>query len=50
MAALEGVWEKAMQPEQVAEVVADAIREQRFYILPCADEAFDMAEQLTCGK
>jgi NAD(P)-dependent dehydrogenase (short-subunit alcohol dehydrogenase family) len=45
MAALEGAWDNAMQPRQVAEVVAAAIREQRFYALPCADEAFDMAEQ-----
>ncbi len=44
-AAIAGVWDDAMQPSLVADVVADAIREQRFYILPCADEAYDMAEQ-----
>jgi NAD(P)-dependent dehydrogenase (short-subunit alcohol dehydrogenase family) len=45
MAALEGVWDKAMPPEEVADVVTAAIREQRFYILPCRNEALDMAEQ-----
>jgi len=45
MAALEGVWDSAMSPEKVADVVTGAIREQRFYILPHPDEAFDMAEQ-----
>jgi NAD(P)-dependent dehydrogenase (short-subunit alcohol dehydrogenase family) len=45
VAALEGAWDNAMQPEQVADVVAAAIREQRFYALPCPDEAFDMAGQ-----
>ena len=45
MAALESAWDKAMPPEQVASVVTDAIREQRFYILPYPDEALDMAEQ-----
>ena len=45
VAALQGVWDKAMPPEQVAGTVTDAIREQRFYILPYPDEAFDMAEQ-----
>ena len=45
MAALEGVWDNAMSPDRVADVVTDAIREQRFYILPYPDEAFDMAEQ-----
>jgi hypothetical protein len=45
VAALEGAWDNAMPPEQVADVVTAAIRDQRFYILPCADEAFDMAAQ-----
>jgi len=45
MAALEGVWDKAMPPEEVADAVTAAIREQRFYILPYRDEALDMAEQ-----
>ncbi len=45
MAAISEVWDNAMPPDQVAGVVTDAIREQRFYILPHPDEAFDMAEQ-----
>jgi NAD(P)-dependent dehydrogenase (short-subunit alcohol dehydrogenase family) len=45
MAAIEGVWDNAMPPDTVADVVTSAIREQRFYILPHPDEAFDMAEQ-----
>src|SRR5215472_9855505 len=45
MAAIEGVWDNAMPPNKVADVVTSAIREQRFYILPHPDEAFDMAEQ-----
>ena len=45
MAAIEGVWDNAMPPDKVADVVTGAIREQRFYILPHPDEAFDMAEQ-----
>ena len=45
MAAIEGVWDNAMPPDQVADVVTSAIREQRFYILPHPDEAFDMAQQ-----
>jgi NAD(P)-dependent dehydrogenase (short-subunit alcohol dehydrogenase family) len=45
MAALEGVWDKAMPPEEVADVVTAAIRDQRFYILPYPEEAIDMAEQ-----
>jgi NAD(P)-dependent dehydrogenase (short-subunit alcohol dehydrogenase family) len=44
-AAIEGVWDNAMPPDKVADVVTSAIREQRFYILPHPDEAFDMAEQ-----
>ena len=35
----------ALDPGQVAGVVLDAIREQRFYILPHPEEAIDMAEQ-----
>lgn len=45
MAAIQGERQDAMDPDQVASAVAEAIRTQRFYILPCADEAFDMAEQ-----
>ena len=45
VAALSGVWENAMPPERVADVVAGAIREQRFYVLPYPEEAFGMAEQ-----
>jgi NAD(P)-dependent dehydrogenase (short-subunit alcohol dehydrogenase family) len=45
MAAIEGVWGDAMPPERVAGVVADAIREQRFYVLPHREEALDMAGQ-----
>ena len=45
IAALQGVWDSAMPPGKVADVVTDAIREQRFYILPYPDEAFDMAGQ-----
>jgi NAD(P)-dependent dehydrogenase (short-subunit alcohol dehydrogenase family) len=35
----------ALDPEKVADVVLDAIREQRFYILPHPEEALDMAGQ-----
>lgn len=35
----------ALDPGQVADVVLDAIRERRFYILPHPEEAIDMAEQ-----
>ena len=35
----------ALDPEKVADVVLDAIRERRFYILPHPEEAIDMAEQ-----
>jgi NAD(P)-dependent dehydrogenase (short-subunit alcohol dehydrogenase family) len=35
----------ALDPERVADVVLNAIREQRFYILPHPEEAIDMAEQ-----
>jgi NAD(P)-dependent dehydrogenase (short-subunit alcohol dehydrogenase family) len=35
----------ALDPERVAGVVLDAIRGQRFYILPHPEEAIDMAEQ-----
>jgi NAD(P)-dependent dehydrogenase (short-subunit alcohol dehydrogenase family) len=45
MAALSAAWDTAMAPGQVAGVVAEAIREQRFYILPREEEALDMAEQ-----
>jgi hypothetical protein len=45
VAALAGAWDKAMPPEEVAEAVTAALREQRFYILPVRDEALDMAGQ-----
>jgi NAD(P)-dependent dehydrogenase (short-subunit alcohol dehydrogenase family) len=45
MAALAPVWADAMAPERVADVVADAIRLQRFWVLPYPEEAFDMAGQ-----
>jgi NAD(P)-dependent dehydrogenase (short-subunit alcohol dehydrogenase family) len=45
VAAISQVWADAMPPEQVADVVTDAIRSQRFYVLPCPEEAFDMAGQ-----
>ena len=35
----------AVDPDQVAGVVLDAIRSRRFYILPHPGEALDMAEQ-----
>src|ERR1700733_12348359 len=35
----------ALDPEKVADVVLDAIRERRFYILPHLEEAIDMAGQ-----
>lgn len=44
-AALAEVWDRALDPDEVADVVLDAVREQRFYILTHPDEAFDMAEQ-----
>jgi NAD(P)-dependent dehydrogenase (short-subunit alcohol dehydrogenase family) len=44
-AAIEGAWDNAMPPEKVADAVTAAIREQRFYVLPCRDEALDMAVQ-----
>jgi len=44
-AAIEGVWDNAMPPREVADAVTAAIREQRFYVLPGRDEALDMARQ-----
>jgi NAD(P)-dependent dehydrogenase (short-subunit alcohol dehydrogenase family) len=35
----------ALDPDKVADVVFDGIREQRFYLLPHPEEALDMAEQ-----
>jgi NAD(P)-dependent dehydrogenase (short-subunit alcohol dehydrogenase family) len=35
----------AMDPAKTADIVLDAIRERRFYILPHPEEALDMAEQ-----
>lgn len=45
VAAISQAWDDAMPPEQVADVVLEAIRSQRFYVLPCPEEAFDMAGQ-----
>jgi hypothetical protein len=45
MAAIAGAWENALEPATVADAVAAAIRDQRFYILTHPDESFDMAEQ-----
>lgn len=36
---------EAMDPEEVAEVVLDGVRESRFFLLPVPDEAMDMARQ-----
>ena len=44
-AALLRVWDEALDPGQVAELVVAAVREQRFYILTHPDEALDMVEQ-----
>lgn len=43
--AIAGVWDDALDPEDVAGIVVEAIREQRFYILTHPDESFDMVEQ-----
>jgi NAD(P)-dependent dehydrogenase (short-subunit alcohol dehydrogenase family) len=40
-----GVLDSAMDPAKTADIVLDAIRERRFYILPHPEEALDMAEQ-----
>jgi NAD(P)-dependent dehydrogenase (short-subunit alcohol dehydrogenase family) len=44
-AAIAEVFQTALDPAAVADVVIDAIRERRFYILTHPDESFDMAEQ-----
>jgi NAD(P)-dependent dehydrogenase (short-subunit alcohol dehydrogenase family) len=44
-AMITGAFRDAMDPEKTAGFVLDAIREQRFYILPHPEEALDMAEQ-----
>jgi NAD(P)-dependent dehydrogenase (short-subunit alcohol dehydrogenase family) len=44
-AAIADAWETALDPAAVADVVVDAIREPRFYILTHPDESFDMAGQ-----
>jgi len=44
-AALAGALDGALDPAKVADVVLDAVRDQRFYVLPHPEEAFDMAEQ-----
>jgi len=42
---LAGALGGALDPDKVADVVLDGIREQRFYLLPHPEEALDMAEQ-----
>jgi NAD(P)-dependent dehydrogenase (short-subunit alcohol dehydrogenase family) len=44
-AMIAGVLDSAMDPAKTADIVLDAIRERRFYILPHPEEALDMAEQ-----
>jgi short-subunit dehydrogenase len=44
-AMIAGVLDSAMDPAKTADIVLDAIRERRFYILPHPQEALDMAEQ-----
>jgi NAD(P)-dependent dehydrogenase (short-subunit alcohol dehydrogenase family) len=44
-AMIAGAFRDAMDPETTAGFVLEAIREQRFYILPHPEEALDMAEQ-----
>src|SRR6266567_947725 len=44
-AAIAEAFQTALDPAAVADVVIDAIRERRFYILTHPDESFDMAEQ-----
>jgi NAD(P)-dependent dehydrogenase (short-subunit alcohol dehydrogenase family) len=39
------VWDDALDPDDVASIVVEAVRAQRFYILTHPDEAFDMVEQ-----
>jgi len=42
---LAGALGGALDPDKVADVVFDGIREQRFFLLPHPEEALDMAEQ-----
>jgi NAD(P)-dependent dehydrogenase (short-subunit alcohol dehydrogenase family) len=44
-AALAGVWDSALDPDRVADLVVDAVRVRRFYILTHPEESFDMVEQ-----
>jgi NAD(P)-dependent dehydrogenase (short-subunit alcohol dehydrogenase family) len=44
-AAIAGALDGALDPATVANAVLDTVRDQRFYILPHPEEAFDMAEQ-----
>jgi NAD(P)-dependent dehydrogenase (short-subunit alcohol dehydrogenase family) len=44
-ASVAGALGGALDPDKVADVVLDGIREQRFYLLPHPEEALDMAEQ-----
>ena len=39
------MWDEALDPGHVADLVVAAVREQRFYILTHPDESFDMVEQ-----
>jgi hypothetical protein len=42
---IDGVLSSAMDPAKTADIVLDALRERRLYILPHPEEALDMAEQ-----
>src|SRR5215831_13901115 len=44
-AAIAGALDAALDPAKVADVVLEAVRDRRFYILPHPEEAFDMAGQ-----
>jgi NAD(P)-dependent dehydrogenase (short-subunit alcohol dehydrogenase family) len=44
-AAIAEVWDSALEPAKVADVVVVAICEQRFYVLTHPEESFDMATQ-----
>jgi hypothetical protein len=46
---IDGVLDSATDPAKTADIVLDAIRERRFYILPHPEEALDMAEQHCAG-
>jgi hypothetical protein len=44
-AAIAEVWDNALDPDVVAGIVVEAVRERRFYVLTHPDESFDMVEQ-----